>query len=72
MKMWDAELVELYDDAVKNTQLGVVFYREELAQRAADSASAAMEDLARTSMRLLRITSIACCARPTVADQQLR
>jgi hypothetical protein len=36
MQMSDAELVQLYDESAPNTQVGVTFYREELARRAAD------------------------------------
>ena len=62
MKMSDTELAELYDDAVGNTQLGIAFYRGELAQRAADRSTATMESLARKSARLSFVSVVVSVA----------
>ena len=58
MQMSDAELVQLYDESAPNTQVGVTFYREELARRAADKKRSSHEEshrrdsLTRTSLRV--------------------
>lgn len=67
MKMSDADLVALYDDTEKNTQVGLDFYREELARRAADRSTAAMEDLARKSARLSFVSVVVSVAALIVA-----
>ena len=67
MKMSDAELVALYDDAAKNTQIGIAFYREELARRSADLITAAMEELARKSATLSFVSVVVSVAALIVA-----
>jgi hypothetical protein len=52
MELSDAELVQLYDESAPSTQVGVAFYREELARRAADRSAAAMRNLSVISVAI--------------------
>ena len=67
MKMSDADLVALYDDVAKNTQVGLQFYLDELVRRSTERSSAAMENLTKTAAQLATVSAVVSIAALIVA-----